>query len=376
MYYDRPPRRSLFSYFIVAIIGALIGGLVSPYIGNEFIYGKILPDPNPQIVGEKNPSSIEINTNDDINTVAAVAKKSMGSVVGITTVQIQRDIFWDREVEGVGSGFVVDSNGYIMTNSHVVGDGKAKRINVLLENGETYEAELLWNDRVLDLAMIKIDAKGLEVSDLGNSDELQVGEIAVAIGNPLGLEFERTLTSGFISGLNRSIRVDQHNSIDNLIQTDASINPGNSGGPLLNSKGQVIGINTVKIKSQVAEGLGFAIPINIAKPIIDSIVKTGDFRTVSLGIKPTELEVAERVLGTELGADYGVVVVETIEGTPAHKAGLEQLDIITGLDGKKVESVGELNKLLYNYKDGDKAKLSLVRNGQEMEVEIILKVLK
>ncbi len=300
----------------------------------------------------------------------------MGSVVGITTVQIQRDIFWDREVEGVGSGFVVDSNGYIMTNSHVVGDGKAKRINVLLENGETYEAELLWNDRVLDLAMIKIDAKGLEVSDLGNSDELQVGEIAVAIGNPLGLEFERTLTSGFISGLNRSIRVDQHNSIDNLIQTDASINPGNSGGPLLNSKGQVIGINTVKIKSQVAEGLGFAIPINIAKPIIDSIVKTGDFRTVSLGIKPTELEVAERVLGTELGADYGVVVVETIEGTPAHKAGLEQLDIITGLDGKKVESVGELNKLLYNYKDGDKAKLSLVRNGQEMEVEIILKVLK
>ena len=376
MYYDRPPRRSLFSYFIVAIIGALIGGLVSPYIGNEFIYGKILPDPNPQIVGEKNPSSIEINTNDDINTVAAVAKKSMGSVVGITTVQIQRDIFWDREVEGVGSGFVVDSNGYIMTNSHVVGDGKAKRINVLLENGETYEAELLWNDRVLDLAMIKIDAKGLEVSDLGNSDELQVGEIAVAIGNPLGLEFERTLTSGFISGLNRSIRVDQHNSIDNLIQTDASINPGNSGGPLLNSKGQVIGINTVKIKSQVAEGLGFAIPINIAKPIIDSIVKTGDFRTVSLGIKPTELEVAERVLGTELGADYGVVVVETIEGTPAHKAGLEQLDIITGLDGKKVESVGELNKLLYNYKDGDKAKLSLVRNGQEMEVEIIFKVLK
>ncbi len=176
-------------------------------------------------------NEIEINPADDITTVSAVAKKSMGSVVGITTVVIQRELLWERPQEGVGSGVIVDSNGYILTNSHVIGDGKAKSINVLFENGDKVEGRVLWYDPALDLAVVKADVRNVQAADLGDSDSLEVGELAIAIGNPLGLDFQRSVTSGVISGLHRSIRVDQFNIIEDLIQTDASINPGNSGGP-------------------------------------------------------------------------------------------------------------------------------------------------
>lgn len=380
MYYDREPkRRGIFSYILVAVIAALIGGIVSPYIANNYLYGKVLPPPN-QIEDSKDPASsagnININTNDDIGTVSAVAEKSMSSVVGITTVQIEREFLWEREVEGVGSGFVVDPNGYILTNSHVVGDGQAKRINVLFENGETYEAELLWNDKVLDLAMVKVEAKGLKVADLGDSDKLKVGEVAVAIGNPLGLEFQRTVTSGVISGLNRSMRIDQYNTIEDLIQTDASINPGNSGGPLLNGKGEVIGINTVKIKSQVAEGLGFSIPINVAKPIIESVIKDGTFKTVQLGITGVEVDKYERTLGVELSVDRGIVVVEVAPNSTAASVGLQQGDIVTRIDDEDIENMNQLKKILYKYKEGDTVNLSFIRNGEELKKEAVLSQIK
>ena len=378
MYYDREPkRRGIFSYIVVALIAALIGGILSPYIANNYLYGKLLPAPKALESGKKaGDSNINIKPNDDIGTVAAVAEKSMGSVVGITTVQIERDFLWEREVEGVGSGFVVDSNGYILTNSHVVGDGQAKKINVLFENGDSYEARLLWNDKVLDLAMVKVEAKGLEVADLGDSDELKVGEIAVAIGNPLGLEFQRTVTSGVISGLNRSMRIDQYNTIEDLIQTDASINPGNSGGPLLNGRGEVIGINTVKIKSEVAEGLGFSIPINVAKPIIESVIKEGTFKTVQLGVTGVEVDKYERTLGVELSVDKGIVILEIVPNSAAFKAGMESNDILTKIDGEEIENMNQLKKILYKYKDGDKVNLSFIRNGKEMTKETVLSSLK
>jgi S1-C subfamily serine protease len=367
--YNRPPKRKGgMSYLLVALIGAIIGGLITSYIAPNYLYGKVIPMPDIYNTGGGNLQNITINPNDDYTAVTAVAKKSMSSVVGITTVQVQRDFIWEREVEGVGSGVIIDKDGYILTNSHVIGDGKAKRINVLFENGDKAEGEVLWFDPTIDLAVVKTNSRGLNAADLGNSDDLVVGELSVAIGNPLGLDFQRTVTSGVISGLHRSIRIDQYNIIEDLIQTDASINPGNSGGPLLNNKGEVIGINTAKV--QTGEGLGFAIPINLAKPIVEEVIQKGDFTNVTIGIKPAEVELVERQLGIELSPDTGIVVVEVTPNSPAQKSGLKAMDVITKIDNTKLDTVASLRKILYNYKEGDKAILTVNRDGKNMELEI------
>lgn len=378
MYYERPPKRnSLLSYFIVALIAAIIGGAVSMYIAPTFLYGKVLPTPG-IYKGEtpKEDSEINIVPTNEMTAVQAVAKKTMSSVVGITTVQVQREFIWEKEVEGIGSGVVVHPDGYILTNSHVVADGKAKSINVLFENGDKVSGKILWNDPALDLAVVKVEKKGLDTADLGDSDSLEVGQLAVAIGNPLGLEFQRTVTSGVISGLNRSVRVNQYNVIEDLIQTDASINPGNSGGPLLNSKGEVIGINTVKISSQVGEGLGFAIPINLAKPIIEGVIEKGDFKTVYIGFAGTEVEKYERQLGVDLSIDKGVIVIEIQPNSPAQRADLRPGDVIVKIDDEEVESMNQIQKILYKYKKGDKATLTIIRNGKEMKLDITFTVAK
>lgn len=358
-------RGGFFSYIAVALIAAIIGGLVSPYIGAR-LYGNILPEPS---VTEYATSPIVINPDDDYTTVSAVAKKSMSSVVGITTIEEVQNFWYMPElVEGLGTGVIVSSNGYILTNSHVIRDGNAKSIHVLLENGEKEEASLLWNEPSLDLAIVKINRTGLPVAELGDSDKLIVGEAAIAIGNPLGLEFQRSVTSGIISGLNRSIQVSENVVIEDLIQTDASINNGNSGGPLLNSRGQVIGINTAKIKS--AEGLGFSIPINEAKVIIEQVIENGSFETVFLGISGIKVEDYEMRLGVEVEAEQGLVLVQVGANTPADLAGLLNGDVITKIDDVEVDSMMKLKKTLYRYKKGDKANLLVIRNGREEAIEI------
>ncbi len=370
--YNRPPKRkrSLFSYFIVALIGAIIGGIFSSYIAPAYLYGKILPMPD-IFKRKENPIIQQVNikpSTDEIFAVTAVAKKAMSSVVGITIVQQVRELFWLRDVEGVGSGVIVDSNGYILTNSHVVADGNAKDITVILEDGDKLKGKLLWNDSVLDLAIVKVDASNLPAADLGDSDSLEVGDLAVAIGNPLGLDFQRSVTSGVISGLHRSIKVDDYNVIDDLIQTDASINPGNSGGPLLNSKGEVIGINTAKIRT--GEGLGFAIPINLIKPIIEEVAREGSFTNVYIGFQGTDIEKYEVQYGVKLPIDSGVVVINVLPDSPAEKANIRPSDIILKIDNEKIESMTHLRKILYRYRIGDRATLTINRNGKEMKVEI------
>lgn len=370
--YNRPPRRrGIFSYIIVAIIAGVIGGIVATYIAPNYLYGKVIPIPDIYRINssiEDRPGQIQITPREDISTVTAVAKKSMSSVVGITTVVVQREWLWERPMEGIGSGLIVDSNGYILTNSHVIGDGKARSINVLFENGDTVEGNVLWFDPSLDLAIIKANVKNVQEAELGDSDDLEVGELAVAIGNPLGLEFQRSVTSGVISGLHRSIRVDEADIIEDLIQTDASINPGNSGGPLLNSKGEVIGINTAKIRS--GEGLGFSIPINLVKPIVEEVIKEGNFNNVYIGFVGREVDIYERQIGVKLKAESGVVAVEVIPDSPAERAGLRHLDVISRIDNQPVETMVGLRKILYNYKIGDKAILGVNRDGKEFDVEI------
>ena len=367
---EKPKKRgfrgSLFSYIAIGLVASLIGGIASNFVAPK-LYGKILPNPNSYRY--ENATPVNINTSDNINTVSAVVKKAMSSVVGITTVEeVQQYWFSPQLVEGLGSGVIVHGDGYILTNSHVVAGGNAKSVTVLFENGDKLPANVLWSDSSLDLAIVKVEATNLPVADLGDSDDIEVGEIAVAIGNPLGLEFQRTVTSGIISGLHRSVQVSQNNIIEDLIQTDASINPGNSGGPLLNSKGQVIGINTAKIKS--GEGLGFSIPINEAKMAIEEVINSGTYQTVFMGISGVSVEEYEGNFGIKLPADKGVVLLQVSADTPAHKAGLYNGDILTKIDDIEIDSMAKLKKTLYKYKLGDKAKLTVIRTNDIYETEI------
>ena len=368
-YYRPPKRRGILSYILVALIAGMIGGLVTAYIAPTYLYGKIIPVPEIYSEGQLSMmNTVTINPTEEINVVAAVATKAVSSVVGITTVSIERDFFWSRPVEGVGSGVVVSSDGYILTNSHVIGDGNAREIQVLFESGDKAQGRVLWYDATLDLAVVKVSATNLHAAELGDSDEIRVGELAVAIGNPLGLDFQRTVTSGVISGLHRSVQVNQYNVMEDLIQTDASINPGNSGGPLLNSKGQVIGINTAKI--QTGEGLGFSIPINMVKPVLKEIVEEGTFNNVYIGFTGSEVEIYEVQMDTDLPAESGVVAIEILPGSPADQAGLRSLDVITYVDDEQVTSMANLRKILYNYRIGDSAQLTIDRGGEIIYVTV------
>lgn len=360
-------RGSLLSYIALALVCSVLGGFVSYNLAPKIFTETASSNYNAQ--------EVVINTSDDISTVQAVASKAVNTVVGITTVQTQ--LVWpfsSQDINGIGSGVIVHSDGYILTNSHVVAGGNAKELKVLFENGDQVEGRVLWSDDTLDMAIVKVDVKNLPVAELGNSDELNVGELAIAIGNPLGLEFERTVTAGIISGLNRAVSLEDGAVMENLIQTDASINPGNSGGPLLNNKGQVIGINTAKIAS--GEGLGFAIPINQVKPIVNQIVETGAYKIVYMGIKGLGLKEYESLLGVDLSPETGVMVLEVEADSPAAKAGLESGDVITKIGDKEVNNMDELKSELYNYNQGDTGEITIIRNTEEETLEIEYTIVK
>ena len=303
------------------------------------------------------------------NIYHAVSDKAMPSVVGITTTTISTNNIFaiPTHAEGVGTGFIVDSKGYILTNSHVVSDGKALEVKVLFNDGSTTQGKVLWNDEKLDLAVVKVDKTGLTVAELGDSGQVRVGDIAIAIGNPLGLEFQKSVTQGIISGLDRTIEAEGE-TMTGLLQTDASINPGNSGGPLLNEKGQVVGINTAKVSS--AEGIGFSIPINTAKPIIEQVIKSGNFEKVTLGIKGVDVTTFESATGTNLAADEGVYIIEVSQNTAAEKAGIKTGDVIVKIGDDKTPTMTDLNKVLYKYKTGQSTKITLNRGGKEVTVDV------
>ena len=363
-------KTAFFKYVAVALVAALIGGLSGGYL----VAGRInVPADNQQ--SPLTAQDVNINLSDDVYFAVAVAEKNQKAVVGITTdVVKQYNTYFGPQTQkatSMGSGFIIDPNGYIVTNAHVIGDGKYQKITVSLIDGSTEEGDVLWYDTTLDLALVKINRTGLPAVELGDSDNLKVGEPAVAIGNPMTLDLERTVTQGIISGLNRAIAFENGTVIEPLIQTDASINAGNSGGPLFNAEGKVIGINTAKMST--AEGLGFSIPINTAKPIIEQVIKTGTFSTVYLGIQGVDVDTYEAALGIDVAADYGVVVVEIVKNSPATEAGLKTGDVITAIDGDKIESMSDLKRKLYDYKENDKAEITILRNGEEEKVTINLK---
>ena len=323
-------------------------------------------------MGKSESNSKEIVINDDgksKNIYHAVTDKAMPSVVGITTTTIDTNNIFaiPTQSQGVGTGVIVDANGYILTNSHVVSDGKAVDVNVLFNDGSNTTGKVLWNDAKLDLAVVKVDKTGLTAAELGDSDKVRVGDIAIAIGNPLGLEFQKSVTQGIISGLDRTIQTEKE-TMTGLMQTDASINPGNSGGPLLNEKGQVIGINSAKVSQ--AEGIGFSIPINTAKPIIEQVIKSGNFEKVTLGIKGIDVTTFEAATGTDLAADEGVYIAEVVTNTPAQKSGIQAGDVIVKVGDNKTLTMTDLNKVLYKYKKGQSTKVTLNRGGKEVQVDV------
>lgn len=304
--------------------------------------------------GQVESSTISIK-NSSVSTENAVAKKSLDSVVGITTVGVQENMFFQgRVVEGVGSGVVVSKDGYILTNAHVVQDGKAEKIDVLLTNGKKSSAKLLWYDTTLDLAVIKTDLTGLKPVEMGDSDKVQIGDKAIAIGNPLGLDLQSTLTSGYISGKDRTITLQNGLQMDGLMQTDAAINSGNSGGGLFDQEGKLIGINTAKAS---AEGIGFTIPINVAKSIVDNIITGGSFEGVKLGISGVDVKTFQQATGQKLSIDKGIYVVEVVKGSSAQKAGVTRGDIITKVNGKQINTMSSLKKVLLEVRPKQKGKI-------------------
>lgn len=311
-------------------------------------------------------------------TIPQIAKKVGPTVVGVvnkvTYNNMQNFGFYggfipngqEKTVEsGSGSGVIISEDGYIVTNNHVV-EG-ASEIYIVTNTGDEYKATLKGTDAKTDLAVLKIEGT-FPYATLGTSSELEVGELAVAIGNPLGQEFAGTVTDGIISALNRSITVD--NKQLTLLQTNAAINPGNSGGPLVNQYGEVIGINTAKISSSQLEGLGFAIPIDEAKPIIDDLLQSGYVRgrpVIGIGGR----NVTEQ-LANAYNWKVGVYVVSMSPDSPAYLAGVQIGDIIVEADGKAIATIDELNEIKNKRRVGDRLQLKIFRNNQYVDVSLIL----
>lgn len=302
-------------------------------------------------------------------TTTQIAQKVGPAVVGIQCSVTVKSMFGTQKGTSSGSGIIYTEDGYIVTNYHVIEN--ASDITVILNTGEEIIAELIGGDSKTDLAVLKIATDiPLTVAAFGDSDEMQPGDLAVAIGNPLGMELFGTVTAGIISGVNRTIEVDEKEMT--LLQTDAAINSGNSGGALINCYGEVIGINSAKIASDVGEGLGFAIPSNEALPIISDLMTVGYVQGRPLiGVSVREIT-KEIAYYNNLTSDSGLYVMSVTEGSGAEAAGLQRGDIILALDGKSVTSSKELNAIRDTHKAGDSVLMQIDRGGVMMDVTVTL----
>jgi S1-C subfamily serine protease len=319
----------------------------------------------------------------DEEAIVALYEQSIPAVVEIKTVVSGNEppfgLFSAPQLSGQGSGFIVDEEGHILTNYHVI-DG-ASEVNVTLHDGETVSAQVVGTDRENDLALLKVDAgaiSGISPLPWGDSDKVKPGQLAIALGSPFGLE--GSITVGVISGLGRALSSTQERPITNMLQTDAAVNPGNSGGPLLDSKGEVIGINTAIEAS--SSGIGFAIPINNASSLLPALLQGGEISNPWLGISGTNIdqELASRL---NLAVDQGVYVVSVLPDSPAEKAGLipggsdqgmptSGGDIITAVDGHPVAKVADLLEYFNTMKVGDQVSLSVIRGDETLTVAVTL----
>lgn len=301
-------------------------------------------------------------------TILSSIEKVTPSVVSIATLRLLEDDYLRPiPLKGMGSGIIASSNGYVLTNHHIIED--AERIQVTLSDGRKMAGKVIGSDPVTDISVMNVESGNLPVAPLGDSDQLKVGQIAIAIGNPLGFFLKGpTVTVGVISALNRSIDVDGH-LVENMIQTDAHINPGNSGGPLVNSEGRVIGINSANIPR--VQGIGFAIPINKVRDIADSLIAHGRVVRPWLGLVGLTLtrELADYY---ELPLEKGVLVARVPDGSPLGRAGVRAGDVIVGMDEAVLEGIEDLQKELRQRNVGDAIKLTFVRDGVRTTTKVRL----
>lgn len=385
-------KKRPFGQFVTGVVVASLvcGTMIGVGIGitKPFAVSKVNAAEANNLDGSEAFSFDKLNSNDDINyqqvqyvpdmTTVEIQKKVSPSIVYIESTVVSKDYF-NRlfETTGSGSGIIykkTDNKYYITTNNHVI-EG-ANKITITFEGGQIVEAKLVGGDEQNDLAVLEVNISDLSdetknnisVAEFGDSDKLEVGEPAIAIGNPLGAEFENSVTEGIISALNRQVPAYDENL--KVIQTDAAINPGNSGGALLNSKGQVIGINSVKISVTGVEGMGFAIPSNTAIPIFEDLIVNGSVQKAQLGIMGKDVT---QDIGNIYTLPIGVYVAEVVEGGPAQKAGIVATDIITDFNDEKIFSMKQLSELIKKSKVGDSVTIRLVRDGKTpIEVKVTL----
>ncbi len=375
--------KNVFVPFISGIIGAsLIIGLCFgvPNVRESILNGKF-----PENASSGTEDTSKINTTamslqGYSDTAMGVAEKVLPSIVGIEIEYKVSSFFGNSTAKATGSGIIISEDGYILTNNHVVSTNSttstssiyyqvsdAVSVKVKLYNDENvYDAEIIGKDDQTDLAVIKIDKAGLTAAELGDSDSVKVGEFAMAVGNPLGLS--SSISAGIVSAVNREISTtDKEKYV--VIQTDAAINAGNSGGALVNSKGQVIGINTLKLSGDGVEGLGFAIPINSTTDIVKQLMQYKKVIRPYIGITGS---IVTEDMAKKYKVVEGVLVEEVENFTAAQKAGIKVGDIITEVEGKEVDSVDDINEIKNKYNVGDKIKIKLYRDGNYVDVEVTL----
>ena len=324
---------------------------------------------NPSSVIYQDTSKIVSTGSQDSSTIKSVVEQCANSVVEIQTESVTNgsNPFQQYVSSGAGSGVILTQDGYIVTNHHVIED--ANSITVRTRSGDEYNASLVGSDEQSDLAVLKIDASGLTPAVLGDSTTLEVGDLAIAIGNPLG-ELGGSVTSGIISALDREMTIDGQTMT--LLQTDAAVNPGNSGGGLFNANGDLIGIVNAKSSGENVEGIGFAIPISTATDIIDELIANGEVTSrPTLGVSLYNVE--DEMTASQLGVDStGVYIVQIVDGGAADNAGLRSGDRIVSVDGSKVSSASDVRAALNKHKIGESISITVERNGQTQDFDVAL----
>ncbi len=370
--YQHERRPKILSTVLLSIVSAILGGLIAVVlIPAVYPQGDVLPGGNKVVLHQGEIPPLNGNGAAGESPVVNIASTLGPAVVGVANFQYRGSIFGAGGMTevGSGSGFIIDEkNGYIVTNNHVI-EG-AEKIMISLADGRDVAGTLVGGDDRTDLAVVKIsDTKDLKAAQLGDSNALRVGEPVVAIGNPGGREFARTVTTGVVSATDRFLMLQGEASF-NLIQTDAAINPGNSGGPLVNYSGQVIGINSAKKDAPGFEGMGFAIPITDALPVIKQIIEKGYVSHPALQVNIDDRYTEE--YASYKGWPAGCYISKVEFGGAAEKAGIKAGDIVTAVNGVDITNSLELTHQLFKYKPGDKIKISFFRDGQTNTVDVVL----
>lgn len=370
---EKTKNINLFASIVIGIVTGIVTSAATTYLYINKVEQKTESsvDSNKSEIVTNNGTKYEITQVE--NPVVAIADVAGKSVVGVTVRSVSNTVFGGTSTsDSEGSGIIYTADGYIVTNYHVIEDAisnqSISKVYVTLPNSdEEIEASIIGADSVTDIAVIKIQKEGLSAATFDDSNNLKVGEVVVAIGNPLGRELAGSITVGYVSALNRTLT--SNGRTYKLLQTDAAINPGNSGGALVSSSGKVIGINTVKIGATDVEGIGFAIPSNIAKPIVDELIKNGKIVRPYIGISGISLD---DNMAKRYNLVKGVYVAKIESSSAAYNAGIKVGDVIVKIDDKEITTIEELNEIKNSKSVGDTVKITVYRDGKNIEINVKL----